>query len=478
MPRLTILLALTVAAAMTPAVSSDGQPTGRDSLSFEVGAVTEHVLSGSDSGLHYAVYLPSAFNVESPHPVIFLMDPRGRALVPIELFKEVADRLGYVLMSSYDTLSDADSAYAMNDRALSTMLVDAQVRFRIDPARLYLAGFSGTAHYAWDTAASLDGYVAGIFGSGDGLAMDLIEAAGVLKMRRPPAYFGAAGTGDFNFDGARSRDLALDDTSIPHRFATFEGDHSWPPQHVAADAVLWFHLNAMRQGLTALDSTFVDSLFTVDMTRAHSLQQRGQLAAAHRQYREINADYAGLQDLSEVKREIGLLALNPGLRRQVGQQSDLTRRFTLYTLRMHEVANAQRKTDDPIPLARALRVLQIDELTAKASESQDSEESAAARRMLAAAFVRFSFYEARHYFEERDYARAASVLRVAQSIRPQSPHNCLRLARAEAQLGNIKQALDAIECAVQGGLDRRMIQEDALLDPIREDPGFEVQLAR
>ena len=75
------------------------------------------------------------------------MDPRGRALVPLSLFKDAAERLGYILLSSYNTVSDG--AAEPNVRALDAMLQEAQEHFAVDERRIYLAGFSGTARMSW-----------------------------------------------------------------------------------------------------------------------------------------------------------------------------------------------------------------------------------------------------------------------------------------------------------------------------------------
>ncbi len=466
------LLLIWIALSAAPTLA--GRPQASDSVRFRIGAVTERVTAGSDSTRHYAVFLPSNFDRDKPSPVVFLMDPRGRALIPMNLFRAEAERLGYVLLSSYETLSDADSAYAVNDRCLTAMLVDAQLRFAADPERLYLAGFSGTAHYSWEVAPQLDGRLAGIFVAGDGLQAADAPIQRTLGMRRPPAIFGTAGLGDFNYDGARGKDLALDATSIPHRFATFDGEHSWPPADIAATALGWFHFRAMRSGALALEMSFVDSLYAADLERAQRLERTGRLADAVRRYREIVTDYDGLADLSPVRRQMATLSVSPVLRRQVAEREQQSRRVSLYKLDVKSVADAYQKAA-PLPNHRdTIRRLRINELKEEMSDEANPEVSAAARRMLATAHVRFSFYEARRHMEARDFARAAAVLRLAREIRPHAPLNCLRLARAEAQLGRIEDALEALTCAVNGGIvDTRSLDADRLLDPIRHHTVYE-----
>lgn len=245
------------------------------------GQFYESMVSYKDATQRYALYLPSIHNNKISLPVLFLMDPRGRALVPMELFQEAAERLGYIVMSSYNTLSDADSAIAVNDRALNTMMFDAEVRFKANTSRLYLVGFSGTAHYAWAKASLLDGIIAGIVGVGSGLPIATRQVQATLRMQRPITYFGVAGTGDFNYDNARRLDQELDTTRMAHRFKTFDGFHSWPPKTIAEKAIEWLQYQAMRSGLAVRDSAWMDSMCSEYLQNAQELEQQGLLVRCH-----------------------------------------------------------------------------------------------------------------------------------------------------------------------------------------------------
>src|SRR5439155_183930 len=82
-------------------------------------------------------------------------DPRGRALLGLRLFQDAAARLGWVILSSYNTLSDGPPEPNVN--AVNAMLAWAQAHPSLDPTRLYLAGFSGTARAALGFAVALRG---------------------------------------------------------------------------------------------------------------------------------------------------------------------------------------------------------------------------------------------------------------------------------------------------------------------------------
>ena len=63
------------------------------------------------------------------------------------------------------------------------MLIDAQTALRIDPARMYLVGFSGTAHYALAVAPDLDGHVAAVVAVGGAMppSSDQFLAAAAME---------------------------------------------------------------------------------------------------------------------------------------------------------------------------------------------------------------------------------------------------------------------------------------------------------
>ena len=444
---------------------------------FRIGDVTENVVSNSDPGQQYAVFLPSNYDPDFKAPVLFLMDPRGRAAIPMALFREAADRYGFVMLSSYNTLSDADSAFAANDKALSAMLVDARTRLSVDAKRFYLVGFSGTAHYSWTIAPNLDGRLAGIMGVGGGLPAysDPIQKA--LKMIYPFAFFATAGMADFNFDGVRYLDESLDQTAYAHRLVTHDGDHAWPPKHIADAAVEWFHLQAIRTGLADRDDVILDAIREKYLSEAAALETSGKLVDAYRRYREIVQDFDGLGGVSEAEKRFEALGRNRSVKRGLKRRTDLTRKVIEYKLEVRDFYLDYRTVKKRPSTKSALKRLDVDKLTKKAN-SDDVEESFAAKRMLATVFVNTGFYEPRDYFRGMDYARAAGMLRIAMAVNPDVPRVCYQLARAAAQLKSLDEAFEALTCGSNASwATKELIEDDELLAPLRADSRYAAFIA-
>ncbi|HET6374010.1 MAG TPA: hypothetical protein VFG76_11940, partial [Candidatus Polarisedimenticolia bacterium] len=218
---LLAFLAFGAARAQTGGLALETTEGGR----WRPGEVVERIACLSDPSQSYALYLPPRYDAGRGWPVVFLMDPRGRALVPLELFKDAAGRLGYILISSYDTASDGPRD--TNAPALTAMLADARRRFSVDARRFYLAGFSGTARSGWEFSVQLAGKVAGLMGFGGGLPEGFAPSATMTFV-----FFGGAGTTDFNYEEMRALEVKLASIGIPHRFAWYDGPHSWPPAEV------------------------------------------------------------------------------------------------------------------------------------------------------------------------------------------------------------------------------------------------------
>jgi poly(3-hydroxybutyrate) depolymerase len=165
----------------------------------DVGHVDERVTSTTDTTQHFALYLPPGYTTERRWPILFVLDPRGRALLGLHLFQDAVARLGWIVMSSYNTLSDGPPPDP-NIPAMNAMLAAAYARLSIDSSRLYLAGFSGTARAALAFAVALRGHVAGVIASGGALGFALGGPETVFAGDSTFAYVGAAGTRDFNYE--------------------------------------------------------------------------------------------------------------------------------------------------------------------------------------------------------------------------------------------------------------------------------------
>jgi hypothetical protein len=460
--RLIVLVAVgaaaflpsTDASARDGAASSPRLPAAADT--FPLGEVVDSVVSISDPTQSYALYLPSGYDRWRTWPVMYLMDPRGRALIPMELFREAAERHGWILLSSYDTASDGP--VEPNEIALDAMLGDTQRLLAPNMNRLYLCGFSGTARTSWPFAVNLAGYVAGVIGVGAGLPADASNVAyPSLLMAQPFSFFGASGNTDFNYEEMLRLDATLGRFHIPHRLALFEGPHSWLPKDLAERAVGWLEIQAMKKNLRPADPELIDRLFSAWLEEARELEGQGRMLAAAEAFRALVNDFVSLipiERLTEASDRANELERS----REVSDLVEVRRKNAEadeeFRKKLGDRLRRLRSADEPAKAAEKLiRDLKLEDLKRRAEGVGDTAEALAAQRLLEHTFVQTIFYVPRDFIDTEP-GRALASLAVARATKPENPRVCYWEARTHASAGNTNEALDALECLVDAGVVR------------------------
>lgn len=443
---------------------------------FFPGEIVERVVSLSDSTQSYALYLPSNYNTDTSWPVLIVMDPGGRAVLALRLFQPAAERHGYVVLSSYNTRSNQTGE--PNVVALRAMLGDIEQIIAVDVRRLYLAGFSGTARMGWLFADRLVGHVAGLIGFGGG------QPDGALLALFDPetsfGFFGGAGTADFNYEEMRALDKWLDRVDLPHRFQYFDGPHSWPPEELCSEAIDWMQLQAMKTGLMPRDDAWLEETFGRRLEQARALEESGEAYEAFVLYQAISEDFAGLRDIADVAVKAAELERDRSVRRTADQIEDLTEWQNDYEDRTLFPFIQRYRTGGDLPsLERATKELKMEELQRRASDSEDRLESEAAQRLLERVFVGMAYYESADFMERGEFERALGITLIAGQIKPDHPYVCRNVARAQAQLGRVEEALQALECLVAArAVSAESLRQDAYLEPLRAASAFQEILSR
>ena len=412
------------------------------------GRLEEKVRSATDTSQTFALYYPPGYSSARRWPALLVLDPRGRALLALKLFQDRAARLGWVILSSYNTLSDGPPE--PNVDAVNAMLAWAQADPSLDPTRLYLAGFSGTARAALGFAVALRGHVAGVIAVGGALGFTLGGPETAFAGDSAFAYFGSAGTRDFNYEEV----LALADrfraTRVPFRVMPFEGPHSWPPAEVCGDALDWLELRAMLGGLRPIDSGWVRARLADDVARAAELERSGRWAEALRLDDAIARDYARWPEASEAAAKAAALRRSPVLIKYEAEARRLAERDLHQGVELPKIfawARAQREPPTLEALADRLRIAELQ----RTAERGDSLEAASARRLLARVFVNLAFYEPRAYLANGAASRALRMLEAAVTIGPLQGEACPLLREALAAATADQAARLSDQCAPAKG---------------------------
>jgi predicted esterase len=463
-----VVFAATLAAAVLAAAAPEDFPRGQ---------VVERVVVAGAPSQSYALYLPSAYTREKLWPVLYMLDARNNALVPLERFRAAAERFGWILVSSYNSRSDTRDDPDPNSAAMTAMWNDAVRRFSIDGRRVYVTGFSGGARAGVDMAYALPGRITGVIGAGAGFAD---SQAPVGKV--PFVYFGTVGDRDMNYYEMRSLEEKLEAAKAPHRIAYFEGGHEWMSAGLAGEAVAWMELQAMKSGARPKDAETIAALQTEARGRAAALEAAGKLVEAQRAYSEAAEDFRGLADVARVEedeRKAEELSRRPEVKTAVqeARRRDARDEATLRSVNT-KLRNALARPDPPLPTQLAAE-LGIPALRKKAATSETPEERLSADRILANLRAQTGFYLPEEMFYRRDTARGRALLLVRAEIDPDNPLVFYNVAAYSARSGDAARAIRDLEHAVARGFTRfELIDEDADFDPLRNDPTFRAWLAK
>src|SRR5450631_2944253 len=155
--------------------------------SLPVGGKIEDVACDADPAQSYALYLPSTYTATKRWPIIYFFDPGGRGRRPLELYKDIAEKYGFVLAGS----NNSRNFSADESKSVNAIWQDTHQRLVLDGHLTYASGFSGGARVAGVMALScLQCQIAGVIAHGAGYPTNWGEAKDKLL------YFFAVGDHD------------------------------------------------------------------------------------------------------------------------------------------------------------------------------------------------------------------------------------------------------------------------------------------
>jgi predicted esterase len=348
------------------------------------------------------LYLPTKYEPTRKWPLLLVFDPGGRAARAAEVFRQAAERFGWIVAASENS---RNGPWEPTLRAINAMWPALLGGYSVDERRVYAAGHSGGATVAW-LLANQTGQIAGVIVSGQpDPQSEQIKA-------KPFAWFGMAGHADFNLIEVKRINEQLTRTSLPHRMEFFDGGHQWPPADLVARAFGWMEIVAMKDGRRQADADLTPTLLSEDMARARSLEERSLLTEAWRSYGAIASAYAGLIDVSEAERRRRALESDDRFKAAQKLEDRIDRREREQAVALARVLG--RLTQDDVPLVAELRSrLNLDALSKTAAG--DNYEAASASRSLT--LIRIQLSSIARDLRERHDVRADVVQKVLDSIK-------------------------------------------------------------
>jgi len=464
--RLSVMVVLLAHSTVLAITQTDSIPRGQ---------IVERIEALNDSSQSYALYLPSNYTPDRKWPVLYAFDPGARGRVPVERFKEAAEKYGWIVVGSNNS---RNGPWDVSVNAWNAMQTDTHQRFAIDDERMYATGFSGGSRAAVRIAAACK-CLAGVMANGAGFPVDLAPSPQMHFV-----FFGAAGVDDFNYAELKRLQEPLTKAGIIHRVQTFEGRHEWPPVSVATAAVEWMEVHAIKAGKRPRDDGFIKAMWQQRLNDARTLEEAKKYNEAYQLYLDLAQSFKGLRDVAEIETKVNELTdsreVKAAIREEqaeIRKQRELESRLnTLIAGRGGEdrINENQEEFDSKNLLPKILN-----DLRKQSNALEDSTQRKVARRVLDGLFVGLIEQGISLLQTEKNYSESIKPLKLATEVNPDRPGAFFYLAWAYAANRDKKKSLQSLNTAVEKGFsDTAMITGNKAFDSIRNDPEYQQIMAR
>ncbi len=425
------------------------------------GKLIDKVTCNDEPQQSYALYLPSGYAATRPWPILYCFDAAARGRLPVERFREAAEHYGWIVAGSNNS---RNGPFEVSLAAVNAVWRDTQTRLSIDSRRIYAAGFSGGARIACRVGLA-SGLVAGVIACGGGFPDPQ------LPKTIPFAFFGTAGTEDFNGPELKHLGRELDTLGVRHRVAFFEGGHDWLSPALALEAVEWMELEALKAGRRPKDDTLVEALFHKAVAKAQGAESAGRLPDAWISYAALAGDFRGLRDVGAFEQKAAELGRSKPVKAFLKREEEQEQARQQGAREVHSYLDT---LDDPLERQQALASLRgsIARLHKKADAKEDSPDRRAARQVLGGLSVEASELS-RDLAARKQYLPAALRLEAAAAARPDRPQLLYEAACAYAQAGEKNKALETLTRAIERGFkDAARLRQDPRLEGLRGEARF------
>ncbi len=270
--------------------------TTADGPSMKKGMVIQKIQCVNDTAVSYSLYLPKSYSEKSKNPVIIAFDPHGAGSLPVERYKDLAERYQTILIGS----NDSRNGLPLNktQQIVQALFDEIPGRYSIDTNQIYVTGFSGGARVA-SLVALYRGGIMGLIGCGAGLAGSDQPSAYRFD------YIGFAGNEDFNMNEMISLDEQLEQANFRHDLVIFDGKHEWPSSEVMEYAFLWNLFNHCRDNRISPDAVRIaDFKALINQEMQEGVTENN----LHRQTDALQRSIHFLRGLNPVEKEEARLA--------------------------------------------------------------------------------------------------------------------------------------------------------------------------
>ena len=418
------------------------------------GVILPDIKTRTDSTISFALYLPSGYNVSKNWPAIFIFDAQARGKLPLELYKDLAEKYGYILIGSNNSKNRTD--WTVNKEEIRKLMSDVLGRFAIDLQRVNTMGFSGGARVACLVAVDL-AKIQGVIGC----------AAGFPELNKPIdnhfCYIGFSGNEDFNRVEMIKLNENLVSAGLPYYIRFYKGKHDWPPAGIMNEGFLWLEFKAYKSNLSAKNETLIsDFIKQIDEETGKARKAKNTWEL----YSSLKKSFAFLNSLADIS------AYN-------NQLAELERSDKLKKIKSDQQQILSNEISKQEEYRTELNKGNMDwwqkEITSlyKKSDNKNSPEDANMAKRLLNYVSLMSNLNATSALNSKQVPAAAFFLSIYSMVDPRNPDFFYLSAYFFAQDGKVDKSLMFLKKAVKYGYkDKKKLLTDQTFDILRKNKDF------
>ncbi len=417
------------------------------------GVVIDTIHCADDPSQMYAIYLPSNYSTAKKWPVIFFFDPHGVGNLPLNLYKTLAEKYGFIIAGTYNSRNGMQMEASA--KAAQAFMQDVSQRLSIDNSRLYTFGFSGGARVACSIA--LNGGIAGVVACGGGFPQNQPQ------INQPFSLISFVGERDFNYIELKELDKQLDNSPLTHQLIVFHGKHQWPPLANIEQAFQWLDLCAMRDKTMPVNDSIVKSVQEQLIKEAGKNGYEDKRIHEYFAYKKMLNFLRGLTNLDSYIAKVDEMGKSDKLAKYLKDEQDNE---------LDEARTQQQYLQDLSDKNGEWWQNKIKDMHGIISADSTTPASLQCQRLLS--FLSLAVYMgASHSFSSTDDAATARFLDLYALVDPTNPEHSYLFAGLYARDNNPDKALSSLHEAVRLGFsDIRRLQADSNFNSLKEKPEF------
>ena len=418
------------------------------------GKVIKNLTCRDDPSVSYAVYLPADYSTAKKFPLILAFDPHADGNLPVEMYKDLAAKYGYILMGS----NNSRNGQSQNETSaiLSALFDEIFTQLSVDTTRIYAMGFSGGARIA-SMIGLYRGGIAGIIGCGAGLP------GTNQPVRQKCDFIGFAGKGDFNMFELQKLDDQLENSGFRHALVIFDGPHAWPPEKVMEEAFYWSEFCGMKEKLLPVNQKRIEEYLSEKNEILQKDEQTHDLVKEFDDLKNMILFLEGLTKTDNLKERIKLLGDNKEVREGLKNREDLM-----------EKELQQQKLYSESFFVKDLKWWKkvITDYELRITKYMRPEDTLGPRRMLSYLSL-VAYMSSNRALAENDTIDARYALQIYEWVDPGNTEVYYLKAVLDARTGNQAAAFIALKTAIDKGFnDKARIQRQPEFQSLQSNREF------